>query len=1435
MGENRRSDPSRQAGAEGLLRDWFAFLRGHHRHVWAGPDRAHLQVRAPEAGSEEEELFAAAVRSLFEGRQDINWARYNAGTRRVVIDGPAAAADPRCLARQLEDLEERLGLLERDFAGPEDAARDLPADLEPILRALVELAAELAGAGVGLGLRGTATSERLGIDLAALLRSLESLPGVREAIERVLGSGVADLILSLADGVDHALLRGLVGPLVALFEHALQLRARLRQRRQWGESEPQLSSEAGHHPERGSRVAARPCPLPDGPIERYAAKAGMLALGAFGFGLASSGDLEGSAGAVLGALPRPAVLGRTAFTLELAHRLAECGALLLDTQALERLDRIDCLVIDRALLDPAWGQALLSAAREAGLLRVVVADPQERIPGDADRRCPPGEDAAATVRALQAEGHAVMVFGGPDPAALAAADLTVGFRREEGPTPWGAHVIAGPDLAAAWLLLPACRTARRCATQSVQASLIEVVVGLALCLDGIDRRTTLGVNQATHLLAVIAIANGIRLARRIEAHPPEPAADPTPWHAMAVEEVLERLGVERRGRTGEAVQPDDASPARRRGPPGLDLLRLAREELESPLVPVLAAGAALSALLASPVDAGLILAVLAGNAVMGALQRQRVERAVAALQSRHAAPVWVRQDGDLRRRDATDLRVGDVIGLEAGEVVPADCRILAATGLQVDEAVLTGESFPVSKGPQACMALALAERSSMLYAGTTVVAGAAEAVVVAVGDATEARRGLAAVRDADVAGGVEGRLENLTEVTTPIATMSGLAVLLSALARGRDPRGALGEGVALAVAAVPEGLPVLASLAQFAAAGRLSGEGVLVRNPRAIESLGRVDVICLDKTGTLTSGHIRLVEVSDGSRSMPPEGLDAAGTLVLRLALWATPVPEPGKTLAHPTDRGLLEGAERAGLNRREWRPEASLPFEPSRGYHASLGLQDGRWLLCVKGAPEIVLAACERERTPIGPVLIDAAARERLVGMAGDMAERGLRVLAVACRRLEGVDLAGDVAGGALADADVRALEFVGFVGLEDPIRGTAREALAALRRAGVTAKIITGDHPATAHAIARELDLPTDGSVVTGPMLEGLSDSGLQEAVLAASVFARITAMQKMQIVRALRQAGRVVAMTGDGANDAPAIRLAEVGIALGSRATEAARSAADIVVTDGRIETIVRAVLEGRALWRSVRDAVGLLVGGNLGEIGFTLLTGLAEGRPALNTRQLLMMNLLTDVAPALAIAMRPPTDLKPEDLLEEGPEASLGKALDQDILRTATITALSSGIARSVAGLAGDRRAADTVGLLTLVGTQLGQAVATRHTDGLNLLTGLGSFAALLAAVQTPLLSQSFGCRPLGPLGLLQAGTATAVGTGAGVVLPWLQRRLAPPRRPRSAGPRPAGETGNSSSRRSGDGEPPASSDDEVRHPPGPETGSSPDQHTFLQAV
>ena len=1370
------------------LRDLAALLlrSQEQRRLWQGDQRLHLQAWAPASGSPAEQQFAEAVQMAFSGQSGVEWARWNAASRRVVIAGEGVS-DPTPLIARLAELERELGTalrsarLEEEAGGNEPGSPPgHPADADPILRSLAEIVADLAGAGIGLGLQATPTGRKLGIDLAAALRVLESLPTARQHIDQQLGPGTAELILKLADAIDYALLRGIAGPLVGLVEQALRLRSRLQHRHRWQRLEERLHSRPEDHPAVLPDPGPRPCPLPAGVIERYRDRAAVLSLAGFGLGLVTLGTVEGAAAALLGGLPRPALLGRSGFCLELGWRLEQLGALVLVPEALERLDRIDTVVIDGPLLDGPWGSALLAAARQASLQVVAAregagdgaaghegasheaAAAQPGANGSAARGpaeerpvIPRGEASLAAVHRLQRSGHGVMVLAGPDLPALAAADLGLGIAAEQQPPPWSAHVIAPAGLEPAWLLLPATAAARRCAEQGVQASLLDAVVGLALCLDGLTVPTTLGVNQATNVLALVAMANGLRLARSLEPAAPLPAAETVAWHALAAEQVLQRLDTE----TDGLPDPGPPGAAGRLGAAAArrSLGQLLLDELDNPLSPVLATGAVLSGVVGEVGDAGLILGVLGVNALIGAAQRQRVEASLAALQQREAAPTWVKRGGEVVRLQTDHLVVGDVVLLSVGEVVPADCRLLSATGLQVDEAVLTGESFPVGKAVEpAAPTAALADRSSMLYQGTTVVAGEATAVVVATGDGTEARRGLAAARGAGQARGVEARLESLTATTTPVAGLGGLSLLLSALVRGQDPRRALSEAVALAVAAVPEGLPILASLAQSSAAGRLARDGVLVRNPRAIESLGRVTVICLDKTGTLTSGRIQLVRVDDGQRPRPLNQLEASGQRVLRHALRATPVPEPGTQLPHPTDRGLREGAAQAQVDAGDWQLQQSLPFEPARGFHASLGCrQDGQgWQLCVKGAPEVVLAACCQEPSPLGPVPLSEESRERLELKARHLAEQGLRVLAVAQRRLEEAI--------ALEDAAVCALEFVGFVALADPIRPTARQALLQLQHAGITAKIITGDHPATAAAIARELELPNDGTVLTGPMIDGLDDQALQEAVRRASVFARVSSLQKLRLVRVLRQAGAVVAMTGDGANDAPAIRLAEVGIALGERATEAARLAADIVVTDGRMETIGGAVLEGRALWRSVRDAVALLVGGNLGEIGFTVLSAVGEGRSALNTRQLLLLNLLTDVAPALTIAMRPPVGLDPEQLLREGPEASLGTNLNREILRKGLITAITATLARGLAQGRSTAAAADSVGLVALVATQLAQMGSSGAVDRVTLLTALASLGGLVGVVQTPGLSRAFGCEPLDNTALLQAGAIALLG-------------------------------------------------------------------------
>ena len=603
-------------------------------------------------------------------------------------------------------------------------------------------------------------------------------------------------------------------------------------------------------------------------------------------------------------------------------------------------------------------------------------------------------------------------------------------------------------------------------------------------------------------------------------------------------------------------------------------------------------------------------------------------------------------------------------------MVPADCRLLEARALQADESSLTGESFPVDKTTVPVPARAIADRRSMLYEGTAVAAGRATAVVVATGSATETGRSMAAASGAAPVTGVEARLAQITRTTLPLALGSAGAVVAAGLLRGRPAADSIGAAVGLAVASVPEGLPFLVSAAQLASARRLAARGALVRNPRTIEALGRVDVLCFDKTGTLTQGRMAVAAVSDGTVSdrtgrRPGGALGSPRRQVLAAALRATPQPRAGRRAEHMTDAAVVTAAAAGQVTRADghpgWRRGAALPFEPSRSYHATLGSSRNGTLLSVKGAPEVILPRCASWRGRS----LHPAARKRLSAQLDRLTSEGYRVLAVAENPV--------TAHLQLADDEVTNLAFAGFVAFGDPVRTTAGASVRELREAGVHVVMITGDHPATAAAIAAELDVLNGGTVVTGTELDRLDDDALCAALADASVIARSTPAHKVRVVQAFQRLGRTVAMTGDGANDAAAIALADVGIALGQRGTPAARAAADLVVSDDRLETIIAAVVEGRAMWASVRQAIGILVGGNIGEVGYTLIGSLLTGRSPLSARQLLLVNLLTDLAPALAVALRPPDPESASTLLAEGPEASLGSALTEEVAVRAVATA------------------------------------------------------------------------------------------------------------------------------------------------------------------
>ena len=1073
-----------------------------------------------------------------------------------------------------------------------------------------------------------------------------------------------------------------------------------------------------------------------------------------------------------------------------------------------------------ALPEPAAAaEALGAAARRAGLTLVVGTDPTDgstAVPpsperlvegapdeeGDAgeavslpgadtsvsatrrtvDREVPGGDGLARAVRMLQTEGAGVLVVS-RERRALAAADLGVGVARADGTPAWGAHVLVGDDLTTAALLIEGVKIARATTGRSVALARAGTVLGAAMATAGTAPRGPSLAGLAVNGAAGVALGAGAWSASELGRKTLVPGVSRTPWHVMPAETVLTRLDTTERGLSAAEVarrrQEDPAADAE--ASPSLG--RAFLDELNNPLTPVLAGGAVLSAAIGAVVDAAIVVGVTAASALIGGVQRVVTDRAVAGLLERSSTRARVLRDGVPTTVTADDVVVGDVVELGPDDVVPADCRVLRADALELDESSLTGESLPVPKTPAPVIARSVADRRSMLYEGTTVATGRGRAVVVATGSSTEVGRSTAAARANAPVAGVDTRLSGITKVTTPLALASAAAVVGAGAVRGLPMQQNLHAGVSLAVASVPEGLPFIVSAAQLASARRLSTEGALVRNPKTIEAVGRVDVLCFDKTGTLTEGKLALSAISDGVKLRPTDRLRKRQRRVLAAALRATPRPKAGERLAHLTDRAVVFGAQSFDVDpehkRPGWWPLGSLDFDPSRGYHATLGeaREDGaaQRVLSVKGAPEVVIA----RSTDWAGVPLDDEARQRLVDHTELLAGQGMRVLAVAERAQPWPDHDPAAAPPEVTDDDVADLTFVGFVGFTDPVRAGSQATVRDLRDAGVQVVMITGDHPSTAEAVADELDvLGEDGTVITGQEMDELDDDALDAVLPAVRVVARGTPAHKVRAVQAFQRLGRTVAMTGDGANDAPAIRLADVGIALGRRGTPAARAAADLVVTDDRLETILAALVEGRAMWASVREALGVLVGGNLGEIGFTVLGASTTGTSPLTARQLLLVNLLTDLAPSLALAVRAPQASDAHSLLAEGPEASLGDALNREIALRAMATAGGATLAWAQAQATpyGSPARARTVALAALVGTQLGQTVvAGGHRSPLVIGASVVSAGALFAVVQTPGVSQFFGCTPLGPIAWGQAASSAVAATAASVVGPGLVAR------------------------------------------------------------
>jgi magnesium-transporting ATPase (P-type) len=738
-------------------------------------------------------------------------------------------------------------------------------------------------------------------------------------------------------------------------------------------------------------------------------------------------------------------------------------------------------------------------------------------------------------------------------------------------------------------------------------------------------------------------------------------------HAHSPEQALERLGTGRYGLTSSqaaerlAIVGPNALP--RGKPPSLAAIFVG--QFKSPLIYVLLLAALVSLFLQEYSDAGFIFAVLLINAVIGTFQEFHAERSAQALQGLVATKSHVERDGEAIEIDTDQLVPGDIVLLESGDKIPADLRLLEAHGLTLDESLLTGESVVTTKAVNVRLeeATALGDRVNMAFAGTMVNTGRARGLVVGTGDRTELGR-----IAASVLGKVATKpplLQRMERFTKRIAMAVGVAAILMAvleLSRGTPLAEVFLWAVALAVSAIPEGLPVAVTVALAVGMRRMAQRSVIVRRLVAVEALGSCTYIASDKTGTLTVNQLtaRRVQLPD----QPPwevtgEGLSPVGVFLLpqgadmeshrhllealcrsiTLANEAVLARRDGEWTGHgdSVDLALLTLAHKAGVTQLAsndvWPQLAAIPYEPERRYAASLNRTDEHSRIHVKGAVETLLPMCGRMATIDGDIPLN---EDEILAQAAELAGEGYRVLAAATGRVEGID-------DELTSSRLKGLTFLGLVAMSDPPRAEAKDAVAACRRAGIDVAMVTGDHPITARAVARDLMLiEHDDQVATGSEIADAAEVGEQamdRLVAKARVFARVEPEQKLQIVESLQRNGHFVAVTGDGVNDAPALRAAQVGVAMGMRGTDVARETAAIILTDDNFASIAAGIEEGRIAYGNIRKVIFLLISTGAAEIVLVLLS-LVMGLPIpLLAVQLLWLNLVTNGIQDVALALEP----------------------------------------------------------------------------------------------------------------------------------------------------------------------------------------------------
>lgn len=851
------------------------------------------------------------------------------------------------------------------------------------------------------------------------------------------------------------------------------------------------------------------------------------------------------------------------------------------------------------------------------------------------------------------------------------------------------------------------------------------------------------------------------------------------WHVLPWTEVVKALGVH----PGKGLNLKEVN--HRLGEVGKNILAVKKGvhpvflflgQFKDFMVLVLLGATVVSAVLGEIADALTIMAILVINSILGFIQESRAERSMESLRSLSAPEAKVLREGVEKKIPAAELVPGDIVLVEAGDRIPADLRWIQAVNLEVEESTLTGESHPVEKGiaPLSDELTPMADRRNMGYMGTVVSAGRGAGVVVSTGMDTEM-------------GIIAGMIQNVEEEETPLqkrlaqlgkwlvalSVLVCIIVVITGIIRGEGFYKMFFAGVSLAVAAIPEGLPAIVTVSLAIGVQRMVKRQAVIRKLPAVETLGCATVICSDKTGTLTQNEMTVRQIFTDNRmvTVSGQGYDPKGEFhggnpakdqdplktVLKIAalcnnatLTKKGVAVPGlfRSSANnapwgiegdPTEGALLVAAAKAGiwremLERKEERL-GEIPFDSQRKRMSVIYATKRGRKAYVKGAPDTILRLCRQELTSQGLVELTDIRRRAIFRVNDEMARQALRVLALAEK-----DLPDD--NNSREDIE-EGLTFAGLMGMIDPPRASAAKAIQVCRRAGIKPVMITGDHRLTAEAVARELRMirGNTAEVVTGAELERMSDEELAERVKEISVYARVTPKDKLRIVRAFKKCGQIVAMTGDGVNDAPAVKEADIGVAMGKTGTDVTKEASSMVLTDDNFATIVAAVEEGRGIYDNIRKFIRYLLSCNLGEV-LTMFLATLVGLPLpLLPIQILWVNLVTDGLPAMALGV----DRSGEDIMDRPPRAPgegiFARGLARKIGIRGTLIGLGTLSVFTIALFMGvDMLGARTMAFTTLVFSQLFHVFDCKSEEKGIFEIGLFSNPYLVAAVATSITMQ-----------------------------------------------------------------------------------------------